>query len=798
MAAPSDFFAPELFQPNDDLMRQRTNSTSFGVDGFSVMPEVPRRDSEMTNLDAGYNAFDGQFELNTQLTGMSDGAFDESQQMTMDTDLTMQDAELPVAAMEDGAENNLPTPSSSRRKSTNSKRGKRERTEDGEDQPKKPSKHSSKNEGQHTDKRYLCYVCDKLFTRRRSVRDHISKIHGTKTWEPVRSLEVIVEPSTGEPIESLEDIKARGPPAPPAKEKKEKTSHAAALVGKEKKPETIPEEEEEEETIDALAEMPGEQPREPTPAPPPAPVAILKKEPSLAGSRASSVEPSMPAPIIGKKRPAPSTPLGPVSTKKGTAKAVKPLPAPHKKVKLSEEVTTPRRSPSITPVSTQYKTPSSKLKKQTSIASASPTPSSSRAGSLAPEAASPTSSGSTPGSTNDDGEVFCICRKGDNHTWMIACDGGCDEWYHGNCVNIRERDGDLIDKYVCPRCTKVGFQTTWKRMCRRADCRKPARVLADPPSKYCSKECGRMFFVELVRRGDPWIDTEKNDQFVVDTGRTKKLRKKRRKDEVQKKQALPNHLGDGVLEGDSRLATPAYSEGEKSEYETDSSADEDMLPNRGGALRAAEVKALVEKCKTVEQWRELGRKPATPPRETDEKKVEFDDFEKNKLKELEEERSRLKTREDMLAAREKLLELVKVRSSGIAEEVKKADKKLKDVCGFDPRLAWTEEEFLQWWESEGKGALEQGKIGPPPSRDDNDQEMVNGVVESEDEDEEKMPTKGGVCIRNRCPRHRTWQKGQLAELRFEQDVVRKAAGRLEMQERQLRDKAVLREWEGRG
>jgi len=37
----------------------------------------------------------------------------------------------------------------------------------------KDTKHSSKNEGQHTDRRYLCYICYKLFTRRRSVHREV-------------------------------------------------------------------------------------------------------------------------------------------------------------------------------------------------------------------------------------------------------------------------------------------------------------------------------------------------------------------------------------------------------------------------------------------------------------------------------------------------------------------------------------------------------------------------------------------------------------------------------------------------
>lgn len=50
---------------------------------------------------------------------------------------------------------------------------------------------------------------------------------------------------------------------------------------------------------------------------------------------------------------------------------------------------------------------------------------------------------------SDPDAVFCICRKPDNHTWMIACDGGCEDWFHGKCVNIDPRDVDLIEQYIC-------------------------------------------------------------------------------------------------------------------------------------------------------------------------------------------------------------------------------------------------------------------------------------------------------------------------------------------------------------
>lgn len=680
--------------------------------------------------------------------------------------------------------------------------------------------HSSKNEGQHTDKRYLCYMCNKLFTRRRSVRDHLAKIHSVKTWEPSRSLEVTVDPISGEPTEPIEDIIKRGPPPPPektAKPKKEKPPKTEDSKGAEERPLAQADPPGPAPAGDAefdLGEFPLGSPRIESPArstaedqiqPPPSDDRKpASKQDAVEGSTQSLLSPTPPTQIIGKKRPAPEAnkPLPTAATKKGIAK-----PKP-KKPRLTENDSvsdrgSPFRSPSATPLSARP--PTSKLKKQVSTTSS---PASSRAASV--DRASPSPSvADTPGSSNDDGEVFCICRKGDNHTWMIACDGSCDEWYHGKCVNIREKDGDLIDKYICPRCTRSDLQTTWKRMCRRYGCRKPARVFQDPPSKYCSKECGRMFFVELIGRGDPYIETLNHGQFVTDTKRPKKMRKKRKMpakshNESPHKPLAATH-GDAVENSDSRLATPAYSEDEKSEYETDSSADEDELPNRGGPLRAGEIKAIAETCTSLEQWVGLGRKPETPPPDSEESKatLHLDDFEKRKLDEIETQKAENTTRLAVLDAKEKFLEAAKARSSGITEEVKKSFPKSKDLCGFDPRLAWNDGIFKEWYFNKGgKEILDAAtpRIGPPDNDfavNSNGDKLINGVDDESDGDAEggRPNRKGGICVRSKCSRHRQWAKAQLAEIRFEQDVVKRNVWKTEELERGIKERGTMRAWD---
>ena len=65
-------------------------------------------------------------------------------------------------------------------------------------------------------------------------------------------------------------------------------------------------------------------------------------------------------------------------------------------------------------------------------------------------------------SSDDDGEVFCICRKGRNGTSMIPCEGGCADWFHGKCVNIQESEQHHVEKYICPNCTRPGLETTFR------------------------------------------------------------------------------------------------------------------------------------------------------------------------------------------------------------------------------------------------------------------------------------------------------------------------------------------------
>lgn len=62
-----------------------------------------------------------------------------------------------------------------------------------------------------------------------------------------------------------------------------------------------------------------------------------------------------------------------------------------------------------------------------------------------------------------DGQAYCICRSSDSSRFMIACDA-CEEWYHGDCINISEKEAKMIKQFFCMRCNGEDptLITKWK------------------------------------------------------------------------------------------------------------------------------------------------------------------------------------------------------------------------------------------------------------------------------------------------------------------------------------------------
>ncbi|KAF2032393.1 hypothetical protein EK21DRAFT_61137 [Setomelanomma holmii] len=453
----------------------------------------------------------------------------------------------------------------------------------------------------------------------------------------------------------------------------------------------------------------------------------------LRNKRTASVAESIPSPVDSKpsaapskKRPAPSS--TPAVKKKGTAKAMKPS----KKRKIDPEDPNGR---SVTPTSRSSK-PTSKSKK----GSQAGTPG--LESSPAPDNSSQVHASDDDGESSEDHNLYCICKKPDNHKWMIGCDGGCDDWFHGDCVNMKQADEALVDRFICPLCEENGKgHTTWKPMCRRDGCRKPARLVKDRESKYCSDACGTLFMTEQLQR----TAGAKGANGAKD--KSKKAKKK--------------------VEGEEEEPTPL-----------------------GGVLRAKDLKALVDASPNIQTFKNLGTGVLTPPQTASPNRVSFDSVdgfaltagETERLNALHNEKSQLKDRLEVLKDREKFVSMAKEQAGRVAEREKM---KIKEFCGYDSRLSWSDAEFLQWRNGKhGRAAFKFSTLSPTP-----EQVASMPVVNGSDTSVEAKET---VCLKKRCPKHPQWQKLNLQDARFEELEVVEAIRECEKEEKSVRERARRR------
>lgn len=468
-----------------------------------------------------------------------------------------------------------------------------------------------------------------------------------------------------------------------------------------------------------------------------------KRTASVAESVTSPID-SKPAPAPSKKRPAPSAPA---IKKKGTAALKKPT---SKKRKLDTDADPKPRS--VTPTSKPAKSgKGGKKGSQAGTPAAESSP--------APDNSSQIHPSDEEADSSDDNTLYCICRKPDNHKWMIGCDGGCDDWFHGSCVDMVQADEDLVDKFICPNCETAGRgETTWKPMCRREGCRKPARLTKNKESKYCTDECGVLFFQEQLQRT---------------AGAKKTARKSKKK---------------GSKEGEDNAQV----------------SDEDEEPTPlGGVLRAKDLKALTTASKDIEAFKRLGSGVLSPPQTASPTKATFDGVpngtsnptedlpltpsEIAHLNALHIEKSDLKVKLEVLKDREKFVSMAREQATRYAEKEKI---KVKEFCGYDSRLSWSDTEFLRWRKSRhGAAAFKFSTLAPTPeqmaSLDAGGDTQMNGVNGEEKEKEV-------ICAKKRCPKHPQWQKLNLQDARFEELEVVEAIKECEKEERSVRERARRR------
>ena len=298
-------------------------------------------------------------------------------------------------------------------------------------------------------------------------------------------------------------------------------------------------------------------------------------------------------------------------------------------------------------------------------------------------------------------------------------------------------------------------------MCRLEGCQEPARS-EEPKSKYCSDEHGAAFMSR--RAGGPTIERKKPDG--------PRSHKKKRQD---------NYTDNfGTMDG----------------------AHDDPITIRGGVVRADELKALTEGVTDVKSFHRLGDGVLSPPRtaspenasgkvdqgpDAPRERVSYTEEEKLQFEQIVQKRTHCRERKKMLDDRDRFIVSIVTRAKTVLTELKEKDKSIKDICGYDSRLSWSDEEFNDWRSSSaGKAALVKDGILYAPTP------VENGRPKTE-EDEGEVGK--GVCKRKRCERHRAWLKLAQQDNLFEKDQARQEMKRLEAEEKQVKDRALIRSLE---
>lgn len=243
---------------------------------------------------------------------------------------------------------------------------------------------------------------------------------------------------------------------------------------------------------------------------------------------------------------------------------------------------------------------------------------------------------------------------------MIGCDGGCEDWFHGKCVSMKEEDSELVDKYICPICQEKGRGlTTWKPMCRREGCRKPARLKKGETSKYCSRECGLAFFREAMEK----------------SGRSR---------------------GPGLTK--LRSTVRAHTRGKDNDNNDGQEVD---LGPLGGSIGVHELHALATGVTEVSGFRRLGCAGVlTPPLSLSSQLSHLDSAaadvkpclkeniylpsEQARLDEIFARKAALRSRRNLLKDRERFVTFLKERAVRVVEKAGQTP------CGLDGRLSWDE------------------------------------------------------------------------------------------------------------
>ncbi|XP_065313453.1 CXXC-type zinc finger protein 1-like isoform X2 [Gordionus sp. m RMFG-2023] len=116
-------------------------------------------------------------------------------------------------------------------------------------------------------------------------------------------------------------------------------------------------------------------------------------------------------------------------------------------------------------------------------------------------------------------EIYCICRSSDSSRFMICCDK-CNEWYHGDCINITQSEANEIEQFYCRACLESHPTLTIiyskKKIEKKKDNEKEKNIIEkyrNPKTLHkcgqcraclCSTDCGKCDVCkDMLKNGGP-------------------------------------------------------------------------------------------------------------------------------------------------------------------------------------------------------------------------------------------------------------------------------------------------------
>lgn len=118
--------------------------------------------------------------------------------------------------------------------------------------------------------------------------------------------------------------------------------------------------------------------------------------------------------------------------------------------------------------------------------------------------------------------------------------------------------------------------------------------------------------------------------------------------------------------------------------------------------------------------------------------------------------------------KEKLRGMVVARAETAAKHL---GVKVKEICGYDGRLALNQIEFVEWSKTEeGKRALKTGVLGPRTA----ETKGIGAQVPMDSQDDAEVsgvPELKGICLKKKCLKHKEWATSYRDDAAFAYNLL---------------------------